>query len=199
MRTPTQPVAMETNFGTLHVVVAPADEHSYHDMKRGNVTEIRPVLWVSTDPEFLDNFSEGGWKIRGRIYGVHMHLYYQDRSHLIGADGTPMAEWHRSGYQPYGGEFRNDRGGKVEFHTKTYEQMWDAVLGALATFVGEYPDWEAVSRYLEWDGKVGRGLTMAEDLRRKANEYEAAAAADADRRDAERAAISDKMMGILDS
>ena len=170
MKTPTVPVAMETQYGTLYIVVAAADEYSYHDTERGNVTDLRPVLWVCSDREFGDVRKSQSWTLRKRAYGVHYRLYREDRRHLLGADGMPMDVWHRSGYQPYEGKFRTDNGGEVTFGTATYKALWNAVTEAVDTFATRNPGWEALSRYLLHDANATR-----EDGKGAAARQEAAA------------------------
>lgn len=166
MQTPTVPVPVETQYGTLYVVIASADAHSYHSMERGNVTDLRPMLWVSTDPEFGDDLTpEMSWTIRGRAYYVHYRLYYQDRSHLPG-------HWNPGGYQPLRGKFRNDRGVSVDFKSKTWDLMWDTMLGAVDTFIAEHPGWDGLSRYLHHRDNTEGEEAAAARARQEAWEHE---------------------------
>lgn len=168
MRTSTQPVAVKTEFGTLYVAVDSAEEHRYHDMERGSVTDLHPVLWVCSDPEFTGELDKGALKIRGRAYGVHVHLYYADLSHLSEADGTPIEVWHRSGCQPYQGGFRNARGGAVGFRTPTYDLMRDAAKGAAQEFADTHPGWEDLSTYLLHRDDAARKEAEADCARKEA-------------------------------
>lgn len=172
MQTPTVPVPVETQYGTLYVVVASADAHSYHDTQRGDVTDLRPMLWVSTDPEFGDDLRpEASWTIRGRAYHVHYRLFYQDRSHLAGGE-----RWHPDGYQTLRGKFRNDRGAPVDFKSKTWDLMWAAMTGAVDTFTAEHPGWDGLSRYLHHRDNTGREEAAAANARQEAWEHEQRAA-----------------------
>lgn len=167
MNTQTSPVQVKTAYGTLYVAVAAADRHSYHDTERGNVTDLRPEVWVASDPEFTaDPGAAEHWTIRGRAYGVHYHVISEMRS-----DGR----WHRS-HTPYAGGFRNDRRGPVEFRTKTFDLMWEAVTTALDEFAARYPAWEDVSRYLLLAGDAAAAESRAADARREAEKHDASAA-----------------------
>lgn len=167
MRTQTTPVQTETPYGTLYVAVAAADRRSYHDRERGNVTELRPEVWVASDPGFeADPGAEQHWTIRGRAYAVHYHVIFEER---------PGGKWHRS-HTPYGGGFRNDRRNPVEFGTKTFDLMWDAVTAALDDFAVRHPGWEDVSRYLLLSHDAASAESKAEDARREAAQHDAEAA-----------------------
>ncbi|MFF9879983.1 hypothetical protein, partial [Staphylococcus pasteuri] len=150
------------------VVVASADAHSYHDRERGNVTDLRPMLWVSTDPEFgEDLMREASWTIRGRAYYVHYRLFYQDRSHLPGG-----GRWHPDGYQPLRGKFRNDRGGLVDFQSKTWGLMWDAMVGAADTFTAGHSGWDGLSCHLYHRDNAEREDAAAANALQEAWEHE---------------------------
>lgn len=165
--TQTTPVQVETKYGTLYIAVASADPHSYHDTERGNVTDLRPEVWVASTPEFEANpRAEQHWTIRGRAYAVHYHVIREERG-----DGT----WHRS-HTPYNGGFRNDRGGSVEFRTATYDLMWDAVITALDAFAASHPGWEDVSRYLLFSRDAERAEYRAANARKEAEQHDADAA-----------------------
>lgn len=167
MKTQTTPVQVETAYGTLYVAVAAADRHSYHDMERGDVVDLRPEVWVASDPEFTgDPGVDRHWTIRGRAYAVHYHVISEGRT-----DGR----WHRS-HTPYGGGFRNDRRGPVEFGTKTFDLMWDAVATALDSFAARHPKWEDVSRYLLLSHDAASAEGKAANARREAEEHDATAA-----------------------
>lgn len=167
MKTQTTPVQVKTAYGALFIAVAAADRHSYHDMERGSVTDLRPELWVASDPEFeADPAAEQHWTIRGRSYGVHYHVILEDRR-----DGR----WHRH-HAPYAGGFRNDRRGPVEFGTKTFDLMWDAVTTALDNFAASHPGWEDVSRYLLHANDARAAEFRAAEARKEAEQHEAAAA-----------------------
>lgn len=167
MRTQTSPVLVETKYGTLYVAVASADRRSYRDMKRGDVTDLRPEVWVSTTPQFdADPGAEQHWTIRGRAYAVRCDVIFEERT-----DGT----WHRI-RTPYAGGFRNDRRGEVEFGTKTFDLMWEAVVTALDAFAARHPGWEDVSRYLLFSGDAARAESRAADARKEAAKHDADAA-----------------------
>lgn len=158
--TQSTPVAVETEFGTLYVAVACADERSYHDSERGNVTDLRGELWIATDPGFeADPNAAQHWTIRGRAYALHYHVV-RDRG-----------AWHRS-HTPYGGGFRNDRKNPVEFNSKTWDLMWEATLKALNAFSKEHPGWEELSRYMLHESDESRARSKAEDARREAAKHD---------------------------
>ncbi len=161
--TQSTPVAIETKFGTLYVAVACADERSYHDSERGDVTDLRGELWIATDPGFeADPNAAQHWTIRGRAYAVHYHVV-RDRG-----------QWHRS-HVPYGGGFRNDRKSPVEFNTKTWDLMWEATVKALNTFHKQHSGWEEMSRYMLHESNESRARSKAEDARREAEGHDKAA------------------------
>lgn len=151
MKTQSKPVPVETTFGKLYVAVANADPNSYHERGRGNVTDLRPELWVATDAEFkADPNAADHWTIRGRAYA----LYY----HVVRWRG----EWQRS-HVPHDGGFRDDRRGQVKHQTKTWDQMWEATVQGLDAFHRQTPGWEALSIYMLHEanerGELGRALT----------------------------------------
>lgn len=147
MKTLTIPVTLDTTYGPLYIAVSPARRHSYHDMKRGNVTDLRPMLRVAADPEFTGDASAAEhWTIRRRAYGVHWRIFFEDRTRIEYADGRRGERWHRE--RPYDGGFRTDHGGSVEFGAKTWALMWAAVTAALDAFDAAHPGWGDLSRYL---------------------------------------------------
>lgn len=193
MQTPTVPVPVETPYGTLYVVVASADAHSYRDTQRGDVIDLRPMLWASTDPEFGDDLRpEASWTIRGRAYYVHYRLFYQDRSHLAGGE-----RWHPDGYQTLRGKFRNDRGGLVDFKSKTWDLMWDVTTGAVDTFTAEHPGWDGLSRYLHHRDNTGTEEAAAANARQKAWEHEQRADRHRKRQDDAEAEVPPAVMSLL--
>jgi hypothetical protein len=158
--TQSTPVSVDTKFGKLYLAVATADARNYHDMKRGNVTDLRPELWVATDAGFdADPSAADHWTIRGRAYAVHYHII-RDRN-----------EWIRS-HVPYAGGFRNDRRGQVEVRTKTWDLMWDALTEGLDAFAKAYPGWEELSRYMLHSSDEDRARRKAEEARREAVKHD---------------------------
>ncbi len=154
------PIVIDTTFGKLYIAVANADPKSYNDSERGDVTDLRGELWIATDAGFdADPNADDHWTIRGRAYAVHYHVVKY------------RGEWLRS-HTPYDGGFRNDRRGQVEFRTKTWEQMWEAVEGALNTFDRQHPGWEDLSRFMlhqsNEDGARGDAITA----RREAEQHD---------------------------
>lgn len=185
MKTQSKPVAVETTFGKLYVAVANADPHSYHAMGRGNVTDLRPELWVATDAEFeADPNAADYWTIRGRAYA----LYYQ----VIRWRG----EWQRS-HTPYNGGFRDDRRGQVKFQTKTWDQMWEAVVEGLDAFHRQTPGWEALSVYMlhaaNESGEQGKAATA----RREAEGHDKEAAGHRALKDKTGAGVSPALLALL--
>lgn len=160
MDTQSTPVIIDTKYGKLYVAVACADPHSYHDMERGNVTDLRGELWVATDAGFdADPNAADHWTIRGRAYAMHCHMV-RDRN-----------TWQRN-HVPYGGGFRNDRGTSVEYSTKTWDLMWEATVTALDAFHEQNPGWENLSRYMLHESDESRARRKAEDARREAARYD---------------------------
>jgi hypothetical protein len=158
--TQSTPVCIETKFGKLYVAVATADPRSYHDTEWGNVTELRPELWVATDAEFdADPNAADHWTIRGRAHALHYHII-RDRN-----------EWIRS-HTPYAGGFRNDRRSPVEVRTKTWDLMWATLTEGLDVFAKAYPGWEELSRYMLHSSYEDRARRKAEDARREAAEHD---------------------------
>lgn len=149
MQTKTTPIKTTTPYGALYIVVSRAERHSYHVTGRGNVTDLRPFLRVASDSTFeADPNAKDHWTIRRRSYGVHYSIYFEDRTHIQYAATDRQGErWHYNG-APYRGGFRNDMRNPVEFHTKTWVLMWDAVTGALDAFAEQHPGWQDLSRYL---------------------------------------------------
>lgn len=158
--TQSTPVVVDTTFGKLYIAVANADPRSYHDSDRGNVTDLRGELWIATDAGFdADPNAADHWTIRGRAYAVHYHVVKY------------RGEWLRS-HTPYNGGFRNDRRGQVEFRTKTWEQMWDAVESALNAFDKQHPGWEDLSRFMLHQSDEGSARGKAADARREAGKHD---------------------------
>lgn len=158
--TQSTPVAVSTKLGKLYVAVATADPESYHETERGNVTNLRPELWVATDMEFdADPNAADHWTIRGRAYAVHYHI--------VRARG----EWIRS-HTPYAGGFRNDRKGQVEFRTKTWDLMWEALTEGLDAFAEAHPGWEELSLYMLHSANESSARGKAAEARREAAEHD---------------------------
>ena len=162
MITETTPVRIETPFGPLHIAVMPAE--------RGNVTELRPMLRVATDPTFeadpahIDRFT-----YRRRAYAVHYEVYFADRTHMEGE------RWHRS-HAPYGGGIRNDVRGVVTWRTPTFDALWQAVTAGLDAFAAATPGWGGLSRYMLLASEADAATSKAADLRREAAKEEEKAA-----------------------
>lgn len=174
MKTLTVPVPMETKFGLLYVTIGTAETREYHRQGHGDVVDVRPILQFSTNEEFDTGQVRESWMIRGRAYSVNMHVFKEDFQELAGAHGNPRERWHRCGYQPYRGGFRNDRGGEVAFLSATYEAMWEAVKGAADEFEGANPQWGALSEYLmhrhHERGSLGKLKSAREEVERHEGE-----------------------------
>jgi hypothetical protein len=185
MRTQSTPVAVETQFGTLYVAVACADPHSYHDSERGNVTDLRPELWVATDAGFeADPGAADHWTIRGRAYALHYQVIRE------------RGEWHRN-HAPYGGGFRNDRRGQVEFRTKTWDQMWAATIEGLNAFHQRTPGWEGLSVYMLHAADESGARGRAETARREAEQHDKTAAGHGALKDKAGAGMAPDLMALL--
>jgi len=175
MNPETTPQTIDTPYGKLHIAVIPATEDSFHSMGRGNVTEIRPRLRIASDPTFeADPNHADHWTIRRRAYAVHETLYFHDMTHVEYANGYKGQRWH-SESNPYRGGYRNDRRGQVEYHTKTWDMMRDAVRAALDEFAKANPAWGEFSTYLLLKDRHDRESGKAADLRKEAAEHEAKA------------------------
>lgn len=176
MKTETTPVKVDTTHGPLYIAVMPADRHSYYDSERGDVTDLRPFLRIATDPAFeADPTHTDHWTIRGRAYAVHYEVFFEDRTGIECANGYQGERWHRSGYTPYRGGFRNDRRGPVEFGTATYTAMWAAVVDALDTFDASHPGWMELSRFLLLRAGAAGEADRAEEARQQAAKHDAEA------------------------
>jgi hypothetical protein len=159
--TPTIPAVVDTKYGRLYIAVAPADRDNYHDIERGNVTDLLPRLYVATDPAFEANpNADDHWTIRGRAHAVHYQIHY--RKHA--ANGKL---WHRA-LTPNAGGFRKTNGGQVEFRSATYGQMWEALTTALDTFADTHAGWQALSHYLLLSGDGNTAQQAAEQARTEA-------------------------------
>lgn len=175
MKTETIPVRMDTQYGPLYVAVMYAREDQYHDMERGNITELLPRVRVASDPDFeADPNHADHWTIRRRAYAVHNTLVWKDRSAAEYASGTARDFWHHES-SPFGRGYHNDRRTQVEFRTATYDLMWDAELAALETFAAEYPQWQELSTLMRFKGQRDRHAAEAADLMRQAEREKAAA------------------------
>lgn len=173
--TPTTPVTVDTKYGKLYVSVAQADPHSYHDSERGNVTDLRPLVWIASDPGFeADPDAADHWTIRGRAYAVHYHVFFEDRTGIEYANGYKGERWHRDSYTPYRGGFRTDRRAPVEYSTKTYDLMWEAVTEALDAFAEQHPGWDRFSVYLLHAANARREYGKAAEARAEAAKRDAA-------------------------
>lgn len=185
MKTQSTPVAVETQYGTLYLAVACADPHSYRDSERGNVTDLRPEIWVATDPGFeADPNAAQHWTIRGRAYAMHYHVV-RDRG-----------AWHRS-HAPYGGGFRNDRKNPVEFNTKTWDLMWEATVKALDTFHRQNPGWEELSRYMLHAANESSARSRAKDARQAAERHDETADECRAEREREGKAIPASLLALI--
>ncbi|MET9119900.1 hypothetical protein [Streptomyces sp. NPDC004528] len=172
MNSETTPVTVETRYGKLFVAVIPALEKKYHSTERGNVTDLYPRVRVASDPTFEANSGHvDHWTIRGRAYAVHQTVYFDDLSDREWASGTNLDLWH-SEASGYGEGFRNDRRGQVEFRTKTYDLMRQAVADALDVFSEEHQGWEDFSIYLLKARYRRNELDQAARLRREAEEHQ---------------------------
>lgn len=166
MKTHTTAVPLTTKFGKLYAAVATATENSYHEMGTGNVTETIPRLWVASDLDFTaDPGAAEHWTIRGQAYGVHQHLCYR------------RGKWTRDPNTPYRGGFRDDAYNTVEFGTKTWDAMWDAVESAVGAFAFRYPKWPELSTFLLYRSQASGAEGQALAARREADKAEAQAAA----------------------
>lgn len=177
MQTDTTPLTYDTPHGTLYVAVATAREDHYHDSERGNVTDLRPRLWVASNPTFeADPNHVEHWTIRGRAYGVSRAFKFHDQSHITYDNGVNAGRWHRESAR-YQGGYITDRGKKVEFRTPTYEAIEGAITDTLDKFATDHPQWGELSAYLLYAHKHSSAVREAADLRRKAEEEEEKASA----------------------
>lgn len=185
MRTQSTPVTVETEFGILYVAVACADPYSYHDSARGNVTDLRPEVWVATDAGFeADPNAFDHWTIRGRAYAVHYQMV-RDRG-----------AWHFN-HAPYAGGLRDDRRGQVKFQSKTWEMMREAVLKALDTFHRQHPGWEELSLYMLHKANEDSERGKAEAARREAEKHDGAADGHRALKDKAGARVPGAMMALV--
>lgn len=174
---PTTPVTFTTPYGPLYIAVIAADRHSYHDTERGDVTDLRPHLRIASDPTFSGSpKADEHWTIRRRAYAVHYEIFFEDRTKIKYAAADMVGErWHRSGYTPYGGGFRNDMRVPVEFRTKTFNLMWDAVSATLDTFDASHTGWQNLSRYLLHEQEAAAERHRADEARKEAKAHDAKA------------------------
>lgn len=172
----TKPAIIETPYGKLYISIIPAREESFHMVDRGNVKEFRPMLRVASDPTFdADIHHEEHWTIRGRAYGVHEVMFFEDRSQTSYASGTAGDFFHPDHKDYYVEGYRNDRGSKVDYGSKTHKMIREAVENACAQFAEENPGWDDLSVYLHLAYKRGREEREVADLRRQAKEHDAKA------------------------
>ncbi|MEU7278730.1 hypothetical protein AB0A69_08070 [Streptomyces sp. NPDC045431] len=171
MNPETNPVTVDTRYGKLLVAVSSAKEDSFHDWERGNVTELRPRVRIASDPTFeADPGHVDHWTIRGRAYAVHQTVYFRDLSKADYASGTNLDLWH-SEESPYRGGFRNDRRAQVEYRTKTYDLMRQAVADALDVFAKEHQGWDDFSVYLLKASKRDSEMSKYARLLKEAEEH----------------------------
>lgn len=170
------PAIVETPYGKLYISVIPAREESFHMVDRGNVKEFRPMLRVASDPGFEASYASADhWTIRGRAYGVHEVMFFNDLSHVSYASGTAGDFFHPDHKDYYVEGYRNDRGSKVDYDSKTHKLMREAVENACAQFAEENPGWDDLSIYMHLAYKRGREEREAASLRREAEEHDAKA------------------------
>ena len=164
MITESTPVCVDTPLGPLHVAVMHAERRSWHEVGKGDVTALRPMLRVATDPTFeADPNHADHFTYRRRAYAVHYEVYCEERN---------GERWHRGGRAPYAGGFRNDRRGEVEWRTATFDALWQAVTAGLDAFAAATPGWEGLSRYMLLHSEVSAATSEAADLRRKAEKLD---------------------------
>lgn len=176
MNTETTPVCLTTPHGPLHIAVMRAERRSYHDSERGNVTELRPMLSVATDLTFeADPHHPDHWTIRGRAYAVHYEIFFEDLTKIEYAAGFKGERWHRGGYTPYRGGFRNDKRHEVPYGTATFTAMWKATVAALDEFDAAHPGWMDLSRFLLLTGESDTAARKAAEARREAEKLDAQA------------------------
>jgi hypothetical protein len=175
MNPETNPVTVDTPYGKLYVAVISATEDVHYQSGEGRVVDVSPRVRVATDPTFeADPGHADHWTIRRRAYAVHKTLYFRDLTHIEYSNGNNGGRWQAE-ESPYKGGFRNDRRAQVEYGTKTWDMMRDAVHDALDKFAAAHPGWEDFSRYLLLKGKHDRRISEAVDLRVQADKEQAEA------------------------
>ena len=175
MNTATTPVKFTTLHGPLYIAVMSADERSYHSMERGNVTELRPMVYVASDPTFEgDPAAEDHWTIRGRRYAIRREFFFEDRTHIEYAAGHQGGRWHFE-HGRYRQGYFNDLGNPIERSAKTYDVIEDEVTRWLDSFDATHPGWKNLSSYLHYRRQAAKHESKAADLRREAAEQESKA------------------------
>lgn len=173
MKTETTPVPVHTPLGTLYVAIRRAREDSWHETGKGNVTALRPRLFVSTAPEFeAEPSASEHWTIRGRRYGVQCVFYFHDTPRFAHGD-----TWHKDNQAWSGDGYRDDHNGPIKFQSATWGAIDAAVRTGLDAFTAMHPRWAQLSEYLTHDSDAKSAASEAEQLRREATQHAARSAA----------------------
>ncbi|MEU9605432.1 hypothetical protein [Streptomyces sp. NPDC048057] len=159
---------IETENGAFYVRVLAAERRTFsrHVMGRSEPgEELRPRVWLATDPEFKQEFELGYVKVRGRKYVIEEMLAL--------VNGPSGRQWQRE--PTYGGSFRSERK-QVEYRAPTFNVLREYVHGALAKFAEAHPKWERESVHRLFRCERNRKLSEAVRLRAEAEAAEKKAA-----------------------
>lgn len=144
---------------TFRVGVLYASEDSYHDMVRGNVTDLRACLRVST----LTTYDDGNpVAIRKRDYNVDT---------VFCRTGRAEYPWITAAREHHDRGVRNDNGGVVEHGSATRKQLDRLAVMARDEYIAAHPDWERVSVRLYYLAKIQREQLEIDNARELVNRH----------------------------
>ncbi|MEU0674496.1 hypothetical protein ABZ330_16675 [Streptomyces sp. NPDC006172] len=154
---------IDTDFGKLYIQILQAQLGTVY-REDVLVEEIKPRVWVATDPQFKGEAELGHLKIRGRAWTI---------SHQV-QRLTDSERW--SSEPTYDGPYRNEKGKQVEYRTKTYDLLYGLEREALDRFAKEHPYWEIESLRQRLEYNRNHELGQAKSLAKELTEAEARAA-----------------------
>lgn len=157
---------VETQAGKFYIQILGAELNTvnrWSDDERayGPVEEIKPRVWLATDPQFKGDAELGHLVIRGRQFTINHQL----RRVYDGWQGEPA----------YDGPYRNGKGKQVDFRSKTYDVLYDLEREALAQFAKDHPEWETESLRQRFEWNRDNDLDKAKRLAKEAADAEARA------------------------
>ncbi|MCX5236213.1 hypothetical protein OG824_13480 [Streptomyces prunicolor] len=163
--------------GKMFVLIHQAKRNIVTDWQNGNqkVEKILPRVMIGTDLKFQGLVDEGHVKVRGRRYTTqHTYERLDDSQGKLDRHGIVM-RW-TTDTTHYNRGYRNDRGKQIEYDAKAHGTLRDLEVEVLKRFEKEHPEWktESIRALFEWERD--NHASRARDLRRQAEEQEAAAA-----------------------
>ncbi|MFJ6183736.1 hypothetical protein [Streptomyces sp. NPDC092295] len=137
------------------------------------VEEMRPRVYVSTDPEWQGNVDLGFVKVRGRKYTIEQISKRMPEAEIRHRTGDTSYWTHESSYL---GGYRNDRGGRVTYQAKAWDSLGAIEREVLDRFHEEHPEWVKDSTRKLFEYERNHLTSEAKTKRKEADEADEKAA-----------------------